>query len=315
MVQLLLQVAPTFCESARIKQERVKHFHQIIDIIFIDKMKVSLFLTISSVFGSPVEPVQFIDFWTENDVFALQIRQQFSTEAEQDSFWTEYDTIRKVMEFYQNSGDCDYFFQNPSFDEVEEEEFDEDLSPAENIENLVKNIDNWLNSYSCVGFFGEYEITLREAVSSLRNLNAIAADPNYQPVTLEFTLSSEMKDYHAAMASCFLDDERLAELDSPEKIAYLEGLLPADEKFWVVGGHECTTRVKDNGETDSKCNEKNRFVCANGVGIPQSSTTTTTATTTTTTTTTTTITTDTTTTTTTITTTTSTTTTTTLSTV
>ena len=88
-------------------------------------MKIFAFLAISRGFASPV---QFIDFWIENDAFALQIQRQFSTDAERTSFWAEYDAVREVMEFYQNEGDCDYFFQNPSFDRVDEKKFDADLS-------------------------------------------------------------------------------------------------------------------------------------------------------------------------------------------
>ena len=86
-------------------------------------MKLSFLSTILSGFqAAPADIVQFIDFWTENDVFALQIQRQFSTEEEGTSFWSHYRAIRGVMEFYQNHGDCDYFFQNPSFELVEEKE-------------------------------------------------------------------------------------------------------------------------------------------------------------------------------------------------
>ena len=141
-----------------------------------------------------------------------------------------------------------------------------DQSTAENTENLIANIDAWLNSYSCIGLFGEYGTTLREAVSSLNELKRIAENPKHQTAPLEFVLSSETKDYYAAMASCYLDDQRLAEIDDPVKIDYLESLLPPNEKYWVVGSHKCTTREKGSVENDEDCNEKFKFVCASGAG-------------------------------------------------
>ena len=238
-------------------------------------MKILAFLRVSTCFGNPVEPAQFIDFWTENDIFALQIQMKLASN-EQASFMSNYNKIRKVMEFYQDSGDCDYFFQNPSFDAVDERKFDANLGPSENVANLVKNVDDWINSYSCVGLFGDYRTAFRDAVLSLKNLAAIVEDPDHQTPALGFTLSSVEKDYYAAMAHCFLKNERLAEIDSDDKIDYLEGLLPQDERVWVVGSHKCTTREKGAGETDDDCNAKHKFVCARGTGSPPSTTTTTT---------------------------------------
>jgi hypothetical protein len=196
-------------------------------------MKILALFTFSTCCGNPVEPAQFLDFWTENDIFALRIQQQFSKIHEQASFMSNYRKIRKVMEFYQESGDCDYFFQNPSFAAVHESKFDANLGPADNIRNLIKNVDGWLNSYSCIGLFGDYRAVFRDAVFSLRNLDAIASDPDYQTPDLGFTLMNVEKDYYAAMAHCFLENERLAEIDSEDKIEYLEDLLPQNEKIWV----------------------------------------------------------------------------------
>ena len=106
-------------------------------------MKLSAFLRISSSFATPI---QFIDFWTESDVFAMRIQSSFPSEEKGDEFSVEYQNVRQAMEFYQDSGSCDYFFQNPSFELVDVATFDEDQSIAANTENLVKNIDAWLNS-------------------------------------------------------------------------------------------------------------------------------------------------------------------------
>ena len=67
-------------------------------------MKILNFLTISTSLGNPVEPIQFLDFWTENDIFAFQIQRQFSTNEDKSSFSTNYNAIRNVMEFYQDTG-------------------------------------------------------------------------------------------------------------------------------------------------------------------------------------------------------------------
>merc|ERR1712037_980533 len=116
---------------------------------------------------------------------------------------------------------CDYFFQNPSFELVDVEAFDEDLSIAANTENLVKNIDAWLNSHSCVGIYGEYQETLKNAIRSLQELTAIAEDPDNDVADLVFTVVEEEKDYYAAMASCYLQDKRLAVPESQQKIDML----------------------------------------------------------------------------------------------
>ena len=248
-------------------------------------MKILNFLTISTGFGNPIEPAQFLDFWIKTDIFAFQIQRQFSTNEEKSSFSSNYNAIRNVMEFYQDSGDCDYFFQHPTFEVVEELSYDGNLSLADNVNNLIKNIDSWLNSYSCVGFIGDHGFTIRKAITSLQNLDAYATyQDNISPCP-EITISSEEKDYYAAMASCFLDNKRLAEIDSQDEIEYLESFLPENEKFWVVGSHKCTTRVNGAGEIDDDCNEKHKFVCSRGLGNPLTHCTTTTTTTTSTTTT------------------------------
>ena len=105
-------------------------------------MRISPFLLFSSSLSSPI---QFLDFWRGTDVFALQIEKAFPSVEAGQSFWSEYSKVRGTMEFYQNEGDCDYFFQNPSFEEVTVSEFDGDLSIAENTKNLIDMIDAWLN--------------------------------------------------------------------------------------------------------------------------------------------------------------------------
>ena len=67
-------------------------------------MKILNFLTISTGFGNPIEPAQFLDFWIKTDIFAFQIQRQFSTNEEKSSFSSNYNAIRNVMEFYQDTG-------------------------------------------------------------------------------------------------------------------------------------------------------------------------------------------------------------------
>ena len=105
-------------------------------------MKLLAFLGVSSSFATPI---QFIDFWTESDVFAMRIQREFSSESDGNHFWSSYNNVRQAMEFYQDSGACDYFFQNPTFELVDIQAYDADLSIAANTENLIKNIDGWLN--------------------------------------------------------------------------------------------------------------------------------------------------------------------------
>ena len=76
----------------------------------------------------------------------MRIQSSFPSEEKGDEFSLEYENVRQAMEFYQDSSSCDYFFQNPSFELVDVAAFDEDQSIAANTENLVKNIDAWLNS-------------------------------------------------------------------------------------------------------------------------------------------------------------------------
>ena len=81
------------------------------------------------------------------------------------------------------------------------------------------------------------------------------------------TVVNEEKDYYAAMASCFLQDKKLAVLDNQLKIDMLENLLEDGETYWVNGSYKCTSREKSAGEADADCNEKNKFVCATGEKI------------------------------------------------
>ena len=106
-------------------------------------MKLLAFLGVSSFFATPI---QFIDFWRESDVFAMRIQREFPSESAKNTFWSYYSDVRKSMEFYQDSGACDYFFQNPTFELVDVKAFNDDLSVAKNTEKLIKNIDDWLNS-------------------------------------------------------------------------------------------------------------------------------------------------------------------------
>ena len=105
-------------------------------------MKLSVFLSISKGFASPI---QFLDFWTESDVFAIRIQRSLPSDKGA-AFWKDYNNVRQAMEFYQDSGPCDYFMQDPSYDRIEEKAFGKHLSVAQNTENLVNNIDAWLNS-------------------------------------------------------------------------------------------------------------------------------------------------------------------------
>ena len=87
-------------------------------------MKLSAFLSIACSFASPI---QFLDFWTESDVFAIRIQRSLPSDKG-DTFWKNYDNVRQAIEFYQDSGPCDYFMQDPSFELVEEKAFSKDLS-------------------------------------------------------------------------------------------------------------------------------------------------------------------------------------------
>ena len=88
------------------------------------EMRLSAFLSIACSFASPI---QFLDFWTESDVFAIRIQRSLPSDKG-DTFWKNYDNVRQAIEFYQDSGPCDYFMQDPSFELVEEKAFSKDLS-------------------------------------------------------------------------------------------------------------------------------------------------------------------------------------------
>ena len=142
-------------------------------------MRASTILSIfySSTFGGPI---QLISFWQETDFFALQIQNAFRTAEAARQFSFAYDRVREVMEFYQDTGDCDYSFSNPTFELVEAFAFDRDLPLPENIDNLVWNVDEWIDSYSCVGLFGDYENRARMVFNALKKLREISEDASLQ---------------------------------------------------------------------------------------------------------------------------------------
>ena len=56
-------------------------------------MKLSAFLSISKGFASPI---QFLDFWTESDVFAIRIQRSLPSDKGA-AFWKDYNNMVKLQ--------------------------------------------------------------------------------------------------------------------------------------------------------------------------------------------------------------------------
>jgi hypothetical protein len=148
---------------------------------------------------------QFLDFWKETDVFALQIHDVLVSGRR---FGFIYNNLRKATEYYQSEGDCDSQITNPSYEEIPVMTFDEQLNVAANVENFVEMIENWIESYVCVQ---EKAIINRFRRILLRMKSIGTKYDEYDSTEYQFHISEEKLDFNEALAYCYLQNMWLAD--------------------------------------------------------------------------------------------------------
>ena len=158
------------------------------------------------VHAGPVQ-VQFLDFWKETDVFALQIQDALVSGRR---FEFIYNNLRKATEYYQSEGDCNSQFTNPSYQEIAVMTFDEQLNVAANVENFVDMIENWIESYVCA----HEKAKINGFRRILLRMKSIGTKyDHYESTEYQFHISEEKLDFNEALAYCYLQNMWLADPD------------------------------------------------------------------------------------------------------
>jgi hypothetical protein len=95
---------------------------------------------------------QFIDFWQEADSFATEIFTSLNEDSKKvaSSFYNRYNRAKLASKFYQDSGECDSGFTNPSYEPVEMVSFDERAAMSTNLKNFADMLGDWMESYACL---------------------------------------------------------------------------------------------------------------------------------------------------------------------
>ena len=150
---------------------------------------------------------QFLDFWKETDVFALQIQDVLVSGRR---FDINYDKLRKATEYYQSEGVCHSQFTNPSYEEIAVTTFDEQLNVAANVENFVEMIENWIESYVCAQEKAKIN-GFRRILLRMRSIGTKYDE--YEPTEYRFHISEEKLDFNEALAYCYLQNMWLADPD------------------------------------------------------------------------------------------------------
>ena len=91
---------------------------------------------------------QFIDFWQEADSFAAEIFTNLNEDSRK--FRRRYNKAKLVSKFYQDSGECDSGFTNPSYEPVEMVSFNERAAMSTNLKNFADMLEDWIESYACL---------------------------------------------------------------------------------------------------------------------------------------------------------------------
>ena len=161
------------------------------------------------------EPVQFLDFWTETDIFAFQIQNAISDVVKGNAFLRKYENVREVLQHYQNGGNCASHLSNPTYAHVSVATFDEILNEAANIDSLVDMLDDWIQSYACIDKKGK----LKRYNRAMDLMRQIGNNDQFQEEIFNFEVSKEKMSYTDALGYCFLKDMRLVEFNGEDSAA------------------------------------------------------------------------------------------------
>jgi len=159
------------------------------------------------------DPVQFLDFWKESDVFALQINNELGRAR---VFYKKYTNLKKVLQHYQNEGDCEGGHSDPTYERVNMKSFDERLNQAANIDNFLEMMEDWIQSYAC------FDMKRQPKVydSVINKMREIGNNDKFQEEIYSFEVSDEKMSYNDALGYCLLKDMWLADFEEedPEMI-------------------------------------------------------------------------------------------------
>ena len=165
---------------------------------------------------SRADPVQFLDFWTETDIFAFRIQDAVSDVVKGNMFFRKYENVRQVLQHYQNDGDCESVLSDPSYAQINVKTFDDKLSEAANIDNLVDMLDDWIQSYACIDRKGH----LKRYNRAMNLMRQVGDKEELQDEIFSFEVSNEKMSYTDALGYCFLKDMQLVEFNDYDSEAF-----------------------------------------------------------------------------------------------
>ena len=107
-------------------------------------MKLSPLLTF---FGS--SSANFLDFWKDCDLFALQVRDQILRNGLGNRFLkrfkSSYESVREVSVFYKSGGLCESTISSPSYSSINfDAVFDRQANAGANMEKLYVLLEKWI---------------------------------------------------------------------------------------------------------------------------------------------------------------------------
>ena len=155
------------------------------------------------------DPVQFLDFWKESDVFAVQIDNAIAELKQGRVFYRKYKNLKTVLQYYQNKGICEGGHSDPSYEVVNMKSFDEKLNQAANIENLLGMMEDWIESYACF----DLKRQPRGYERIINRMREIGNNDNFRAEEYSFEVSDEKMSYSDALGYCLLKDMWLADFD------------------------------------------------------------------------------------------------------
>ena len=155
------------------------------------------------------DPVQFLDFWKESDVFAVQIDNALAELKQGRVFYRKYKNLKNVLQYYQNKGICEGGHSDPSYELVNMKSFDEKLNQAANIENLLGMMEDWIESYACFDM-KRHPKSYDRIINRMRE---IGNKNEFREEEYSFEVSDEKMSYTDALGYCLLKDMWLADFD------------------------------------------------------------------------------------------------------
>jgi len=215
---------------------------------------------------------QFMDFWQEADSIATEIFTSLNEDSKKvaSSFWNRYSRAKLATKFYQDSGECDSGFTNPSYEPVEVVSFDERAAMSTNLKNFADMLDDWIESYACLKSHDRVAgKQIRVPERSVKDIRKMSRKSEYQETEYGYHVSPTTMDYDEALAYCYLRGSWLAQPDGDKnRFGAMTSVLSEGGWYWYHGDSGC--RVVKGGQMiydDSppvSCEHRYRAVCETG---------------------------------------------------